>query len=212
MNNEKLIGLKKFFENIWYHYKYVILIVLAALIMFSVATCQSVNKKNPDVFIYHISTQGLTAASKDNFRSSMAHIAEDYNGDGAVTVDFKEEVYTPSLDTVKAYGEMSVTESFNLELALGECIIYIMDKSFYDGNKQYMADLDSVLDVTPPYAYENKALLLSEIPLYKSIPGLSDFLPESYICLREKRSGMNEENYNNHIDFLKKFVKYISER
>ena len=114
----------------------------------------------------------------------------------------------PELETVKAYGELSVTESFNLELALGECIIYIMDKSFYEGNRQYMADLESTIGYMPECAYDEKAIILSDLPAYKKVPGLYDFPPESYICLRDKRVGMEEDNYNNHVDYFKKLVEF----
>ena len=138
----------------------------------------------------------------------MAIVSEDYNEDGVITVDLKEEVYIPSLQTVQAYGEMSVTESFNLELALGECMIYIMDKSFYMGNKQYMKNLDEVIGYIPEFAFDEKAILLSDFPGYKNLPGFHDFAPESYLCLREKRTGMNEDAYNAHIDCLKNLVEY----
>ena len=198
----------KFIDNIWYHYKYVIIVVLAAIVVFSIALSQSHSQKEPDIFVYHISTSGLTASSKESFQKTMAIVSKDYNEDGVITVDLKEEVYIPSLQTVQAYGEMSVTESFNLELALGECMIYIMDKSFYMGNKQYMKNLDEVIGYIPEFAFDEKAILLSDFPGYKNLPGFHDFAPESYLCLREKRAGMNEDAYNAHIDCLKNLVEY----
>lgn len=208
MNNSKPKSFIKYIDNIWYHYKYVIVIVFVAIIVFSIALFQTLSQKEPDIFVYHISTQGLTASSKESFSKTMALAAKDYNEDGIVTVDLKEEVYTPSLQTVQAYGQLSVTESFNLELALGECMIYIMDKSFYEGNKQYMKRLDEAIGYIPEFAYEDKAILLSDLPGYKDLPGLHDFAPESYLCLREKRTGMNEDAYNAHMDFLKNLVEY----
>lgn len=208
MNNRESKSFIKFIDNIWYHYKYVIIIALAAIVVFSIALSQSFSQKEPDIFVYHISTSGLTASSKESFQKTMAIISKDYNGDGQVTIDLKEEVYVPSLQTVQAYGELSVTESFNLELALGECMIYIMDKNFYTGNKQYMKNLNEVLGYIPEFAYDERAILLTDLPGYKNLPGLHDFAPESYLCLREKRTGMNEQAYNAHIDFLKRLVEY----
>lgn len=208
MNSNNPKSFIKFVDNLWYHYKYVIIIALASIIVLSIALFNTVSQKEPDIFIYHISTQGLTAASKENFTKTMVLAAEDYNDDGVITVDLKEEVYTPSLHTVQAYGQLTVTESFNLELALGECMIYIMDKNFYEGNKQYMKRLDEAIGYMPEFAYEDKAILLSDLPGYKNLPGLHDLAPESYLCLREKRTGMDENAYKAHMDFLKNLIEY----
>ena len=209
MQDKKTFNFVKFVDNIWYHYKYVILLLIAAIIILSVLIFQSVTQKQPDIFVYHISTEGLTASSKDNFRNSMALIAEDYNGDGFVTVDLKEEVYVPASAEAYVQGGLSVTESFNLELALGECIIYIMDESFYNGNKQYMADIEAAIGYLPDYAVENNAILLSDLPAYRKMPGLMDLPAESYVCIRERRTGMDEDAYNAHIDYFKKLVEFV---
>ncbi len=209
MQDKKTFNFVKFIDNIWYHYKYVILFLIAVIIMVSVVAYQSVTQKEPDVFIYHISTEGLTASSKDSFRNSMALIAEDYNGDGVVTVDFKEEVYVPASAEAYIQGGLTVTESFNLELALGECVIYIMDESFYNGNKQYMADIEQAIGYLPDCTVDNKAILLSDLPAYRRLPGLMDLPAESYICLRERRTGMDEKAYEAHIDYFKKLVEFV---
>ncbi len=209
MYGEKPKGLKKNLENIWYHYKYVILIALAALIMVSVAMAQYLSKKEPDVFVYHITTQGLTAASQDDFRTSMALIASDYNGDGVVTVDFKQEVYIPSLNEVKQNpSDMTAAERFNLELALGDCVIYILDETFYQGNKDFMCDLEEVLGYLPDSAANERAIKLSSLPAYTKLAGLRDMEPDAYLCLRQKRVGMDEKEYAAHIDYMKKLIEF----
>lgn len=195
-------------ENIWYHYKFVILAVLAALIMFGFALAQSLSKKEPDISVYHIAQTGLTASSQDNFRESMKLIAEDYNGDGMVTIDFKEEVYVPEMVNSKP-NELSSSDKFNLELALGDCVIYIMDESFYRGNKDYMCDLKEVLGYLPDAAYDDRAILLSALPAYKTVPGLRDFDPNSYLCLRKKRAGMKNSEYSAHVDYFKRLVEFV---
>ena len=206
-NFEKPKGFAKNVENIWYHYKYVILIALAALIMIGVATFQMVTRKDPDVFIYHASTRGLSLASQDSFLGAMRSVASDYNGDGEVVVDFKEDIYIPN-EVKTSENAMTATESFNHELAYGECLIYIMDRSFFNGNKQFMADLSDVLDEVPEYAIDGRGILLKDLPGYNKLAGLGDFEDESYLCLRAKKRGMNEDYYAQHEDFFKKLVEY----
>lgn len=208
MNDTKPQTLAKKIENLWYHEKYVILAILAALIMVGFALAQSLSKKAPDIAVYHISQIGLTASSQDNFRESMKLIAKDYNGDGTVNIDFKEEVYIPEMIN-SSPNELSSSDKFNLELAMGDCVIYIMDESFYRGNKQYMCDLEDVLGYLPDMAYDDRALLLSALPAYKTVPGLRDFDPNSYLCLRQKRVGMKDSVYDAHVDFFKRLVEFV---
>lgn len=208
MNDTKPQTLAKKIENLWYHEKYVILAILAALIMVGFALAQSLSKKTPDIAVYHISQIGLTASSQDNFRESMKLIAKDYNGDGTVNIDFKEEVFIPEMIN-SSPNELSSSDKFNLELAMGDCVIYIMDESFYRGNKQYMCDLEDVLGYLPDMAYDDRALLLSALPAYKTVPGLRDFDPNSYLCLRQKRVGMKDSVYDAHVDFFKRLVEFV---
>lgn len=208
MNDTKPQTLEKKIENLWYHEKYVIFAILAALIMVGFALAQSLSKKTPDISVYHISRIGLTASSQDNFRESMKLIAKDYNGDGTVNIDFKEEVYIPEMIN-SSPNELSSSDKFNLELAMGDCVIYIMDESFYRGNKQYMCDLEDVLGYLPDMAYDDRAFLLSALPAYKTVPGLRDFDPNSYLCLRQKRVGMKDSVYDAHVDFFKRLVEFV---
>ena len=208
--NEK--SLVKSVENIWYHYKWAILIGTFFILVFIVCFCQMKSNKKPDVFIYHVSSQGLTANSVEKLTDSLSAFSDDYNNDGYVTVDYKEEIYIPDVIST-GQGTLSVTDSFNLELFAGECVIYIMDESFYEGNIDFMADLEDVLGYIPEYAYDEKSLLLSQLPAYKNVLGLCDLPDESFVCVRKERVGLNEMDktvYLNNIEYFKKFVEFVS--
>lgn len=212
MNSKKETSLVKFIENIWYHYKYVILISLAVLVMLFVGISQMVAKKAPDVFIYHVSSYGITAKSIDELTETLASFADDYNDDGAVTVDYKEEIYVPDVKAT-VNGELSVTDSFNLELFAGDCVIYIMDESFYKGNRDYMVKLEDILGYVPSGAYDDKALLLSELPAYETTPGLCGLPADSFICVRQRRVGFKEADkdvYDNNVDYFKRLVEFLN--
>lgn len=208
--NEK--SLVKTIENIWYHYKWLILLGAFFLIFFTICSVQMASNKEPDVFMYHVSTEGLTLNSVEKLTDSLSAFAHDYNDDGTVNVDFKEEIYVPDVMSTGA-TQLSVTDSFNLELFAGECVIYIMDESFYEGNKEFMADLTDILGYLPESAYDSKSLLLAELPAYKTTPGLCDLPAESFICFRKNRVGLNEMDpdvYENNLDYFRKFVEFVS--
>ena len=199
----------KFFENIWYHYKYVILISLAAIIMISVATCQALSKKEPDVFVYHISTKGLSVAAKEHFLQNVELVASDYNGDGVTKADFKEDVYIPEGGISTVQTGLGAMESFNFELALGDCIIYIMDESFFKQNEEYMADLTEVTGRKIDFAVDGKGVKIKDLPSFSKLSGLSYFKDE-YICIKMKKDGMSESEYANHVSFFKALLDYGS--
>ena len=167
--NEK--SLVKFFENIWYHYKWTIIIGAAALVMLIAGLAQLASKKQPDVFIYHVSKSGITANSIDKLTDSLSAFAVDYNGDGIVNVDYKEEIYVPGVIST-AQGQLSVTDSFNLELFAGECVIYIMDEENerdmrrrYGLNKvrKLMTEVGEDRDVADPWYTRNFELTYDDI-------------------------------------------------
>ena len=200
----KTLGKK--LENLWYHYKPFVIIGIIAFIVIVICTVQSVTRKKQDVIVYHAAMQGLTLASQDDFRESAKLVAEDYNGDGNIVVDFKEDVYVPN--EAVALGQPTTTDRFNLELAMGECVVYIMDGSFYRGNRDFMSDLADIFDVVPSYAYDEKAFRLGDIPAYDALPGIHDLPEDSYICLRLKRDGMKDSDYENSKRFFISFVTY----
>lgn len=212
MKEQKENSLVKIVDNIWYHYKWVIIIAAFFVVVFAVCFGQLLSNEKPDVFIYHVSSQRLTLNSVEKLTAGLAEFSLDYNNDGAVNVDFKEEIYVPDVIST-GQGNLSVTDSFNLELFAGECVIYIMDESFYEGNKDYMMNLVDVLGYLPDSAYDDKALLLSELPAYKSTPGLCDLPEESFICVRKERIGLNEMDedvYENNLDYFRKLVEFVS--
>jgi hypothetical protein len=176
--------------------------------MISVATCQAVSKKTPDVFVYHISTKGLSVAAKEHFIQNVELVAGDYNNDGAVKADFKEDVYIPDQISTVQTG-LSATDSFNFELALGDCIIYIMDKNFFESNKEYMADLSEITGVNIDNVVDGKGIKISDLPSYKKLSGLAYFKDE-YISIKKKKDGMNEKEYNNHVLFFEALLNYGS--
>ena len=205
-------SLVKFIENIWYHHKWTIIIGFAAAVMLIAGLSQLASKKQPDVFIYHVSKSGITAASVDKLTGSLSAFAVDYNEDGIVNVDYKEEIYVPGVIST-AQGQLSVTDSFNLELFAGECVIYIMDESFYLGNKNFMVNLVDVLGYLPDSAYDDKSILLSDLPAYKTVSGLCDLPADSFICVRKNRIGLNEMDkdvYENNLEYFKRFVHFLS--
>lgn len=204
-------------NNIWYYYKWHIIIGLCAVIMFTIASVQYFSKVAPDVFFYYVGQSSATAKDIEEFCDDMQNIMpKDYNGDGKKKVDYKEDIFVMySIEDGASTGsyvynstdQLDIVKRFNMELGMGECLIYIMEPNLFSANTDYIAPLDSVLDKVPENALSGKGIKLSDLGAYRKT-ALSSFPSDYVICLRAKRSGDDIDFYNTNADFFKTLVEY----
>ncbi len=205
-------------DNIWYHYKWFIVVGFCALIMFGVAMFQQCSKVEPDAFVYYVGKAGPSAEGIHNFCSDLQDIMpRDFNGDGKKQVDYKEDIfvmYTPDTQTPNSgsqiYNEtkqMNIIQSFNIELGMGECIIYIMEPNLFKGNLDYIKPLNEVLGYEHKEAVEGKGIRISNLRAYYKT-ALGDFPSDCIICIRQKRDGDDKDFYQANIETFKALVEY----
>ena len=202
-------------DNFWYHNKAATIIGAFAILLVSVASCQFFTKKPPDVFVYSVGESGIAPKAADEFRSDMQdRFASDVNNDGKVVVDLKSDTFVMVDDgTGKKYvydpsQQMTETQRFTMELGMfGECVVYIMDPSFFIPNVAYFASLEDVLGYTPENALEGKGIVLSDLIAYKTT-SLIHFPEEYVICVVEKKDRFDDKYYEGNVEFFKKLVEY----
>ena len=201
-------------DNVWYHYKWPIIIGAFALVILFVGTFQFATREQHDVFIYVAGETGLAAADADAFMHEMEVFSSDSSGDGKKIVDMKfdkfvmvekangkKELYNPN-------EQLSATERFNLELASGECVVYILQKEFFNGNVDYFASFEETLGYVPENAIKGKGIKLSDLKAYKATMTLGYF-PEDYvICLADKENRIDEDYYDGNVQFLKNLIEW----
>ena len=113
----------------------------------------------------------------------------------------KKFVYDPS-------SQMTETQRFNMELGMfGECVIYIMDPSFFTPNNAFIASLEDILGYVPQNAVQNKGIVLSDLIAYKTTELIN--FPENYvICVVDKKDRFDDNYYKGNVEFFKKLVEY----
>ncbi|MBQ8758680.1 MAG: hypothetical protein IJZ20_03210, partial [Clostridia bacterium] len=138
----------------------------------------------------------------------------DANGDGKSVVDLKFDKFVMTEDANgkrKVYNpseQFSITERFNLELASGECVVYIMEPAFFAGNLDYLASLEEELGYLPEKAVDGKGIRLSDIDSYKATTTLGYF-PEDYIiCLADREDRFDDAYYDGNVAFFKNLIEY----
>ena len=202
-------------DNVWYHYKAAIIISAFALVILVVGMTQMITREEHDVFIYCVGEQGLTAQATDMFTSEMQScFTVDANNDGKKVVDLKFDTFVMTEDVNGKHHvynpseQLSIIERFNLELASGECVVYIMEPSFFAANLDYLASFEEELSFVPEKAIYGKGIKLSDLVSYKATTTLSYF-PEDYvICLADHENRFYDEYYKGNVKFLENLIKY----
>jgi uncharacterized protein YxeA len=217
MENKEKMTFLQWVDNTWYHYKPQIIIGFFAIVLLVTCVIQFSAKKDPDVFVYYVGEGNITVEAAEKFRTDMESILEeDYNGDGHKTVDYKEDVFVmysadgETENNTYVYNsteQMNIVKRFNMELGMGDCVVYIMDPNLYKANKDYILALEDSLGYIPEFAYDDKGIKVSDLPAYR-LTGLAAF-PENYvICVRAKRTMDNENYYNGNVEFFRTLVEY----
>jgi len=209
----------KWVDNFWYHNKAAVVIGFFAAIIVIVCSVQWFSKKDPDVFIYFVGHGKLSAGAAEEFVEDMElYFADDYNGDGHVVVDYKEDAFimeqTPDGNRYvsgdpNSNVQFNKTQRFALELGVmtGDCVIYIMEPAFFHANTQYIADLEDVLGYVPESAIKGKGIPLSKLKAYKNL-SLNRYPSDYIICMARKKDIFTDEYYNGNAKFFKNLIEY----
>lgn len=204
----------KWVDNFWYHNKAAVIISFFVITGLVIGLTQLISKKSPDVFIYYVGHGKLSDVASDEFKDQMEYyFASDYNGDGHVTVDYKEDafvmvhteegdryVYDPS-------AQMTETQRFNLELGMGDCVVYIMEPAFFNANTDYIADLEDVLGYLPKKQVSGKGIKVSDLKAYRNT-ALNRYPSDYVICMAVQKRGFTDEYYNGNAEFFRNLVEY----
>ncbi len=214
----KKIG--EFFENLWYHYKWLILIIFVLGSLVIVATIQMVEKGDPDIHVMFIGQNFITAEGREEAEKTLGKIFNDCNGDGEVTMDLVELTVTtiPGQSYDYVYQQDALTR-FETEIRAGMSTVFIVEESFYEKIKDngLAAPLETVFgkNNVPENAFDEYSFRLRDLDVAEEA-GFSRFPRESYVCIRhspendEINYSRTMEDYKNNLEFFKKFTTYKS--
>ena len=203
-----------FLDNVWYHFKAHILIGAAAVIFLLVGVTQCATRDEHDVFIYSVGYHNPTAKDSDLFMRDMERrFTVDMNGDGKKVVDMKVDHFVMAQDgggnsyVFNASHQVSESEAFQLELSMGECIVYIIEPAFFYSNLNYLTPLSEALGYVPENALEGKGLRVGDLPAYTAT--MYFCFPEDYIiCLADRDRRYSDEYFESNVAFFKNLIEY----
>lgn len=202
MEQKQKITFKDRVSNIWYYYKWMIIIVGVLVLALIIATVQLIDQKDNDIDMLYIGAGVLSVSDNGKLKDFVADYVNDINGDGTKQVGLLE--LTATTDNVSRIDGESVTidydtnksvlQRFETEVRAGDALIYLCDDYYYERLKStgVLAPLSSVLESyeMPERTYDEYGVYLKDLGLSLA-PGFSSLPDTTIVCLR--RSPENDD-------------------
>ena len=224
-------GFLAWFDNFWYHYKWVTLVVAFFVIVISICVIQSCSQEPTDVLVTYAGPAYLKQEQKVNVEKIFSknipdEISKDENAKAGLSayyilskeqieeaqkqteVDENGDSYKVYVDTRFIAEEM---EAFESQLMTGSGSVLLIDKSIYDslvgenGNSQRLVPLAEVLGAKPEGAIGNFGIRLGDTEIYKNNMQLQCLPADTVLCLHAKILG--QKDYDNEIAMFKAMAK-----
>ena len=228
VKNNKFLA---WFDNYWYHYKWVTIIVAFAVVVFSVCVIQSCTVEKTDVLISYAGA--ATFDTEHNFAINSA-LNKAVNGtDGkenlkvmlkpycVLTEEQKEELKKetdtdgyPKYD-LTTFNNAESFKNFNSQLTSGSGSIIFIDKDIYttlfdeQGITNRLQPLSEVLGSKPIHAVDEYSVRLGDTEIYQKYPELRVFSEDTLVCLHRKIG--TQKAYDKQVEAFKAIVKVATD-
>lgn len=177
--------IKKWFENLWYHYKWFIICGILSVFVLTVITVQCATKPKFDLsVVVAFNKSAMGTEQIEIIKDGLKQYAEDYNGDGEVNLNF----INCTLDENSKDVNYVISMRQKLQVsAMGEssAILYITDDSALKYIDDIKADIGGFFQNVNLPEHNGKALKISNMPFYKALQKTGNNIPKNiYISKR----------------------------
>ena len=195
-------------KDVWFYYKWHILIVLFFVTIFTVLIVQSVTKEKYDVRILYAGPTVLTDAQRDAVTDAFSQqIDADYNGDGKINAELFD-IILMNTDELKAMYDKGVNDYFlnpsvikdnqetlSVNAMAGEYVIFLIDADYYKNlhDNGIFIPLDE-MGITSGTRYDECSLYLNSLDLAKFYTALNDFPADTLISVKRLSANVKEKN------------------
>lgn len=201
-----MIKFKKWFENYWYHYKWITLIIGFFVISGIVMAVQFIQKVDYDSLILYTGPDMPTANEQRDIENAFEQMmSADLNGDGKYVASLdplflmtdeqlKDEKYSVDENgspiLINTSEMVKTKERYTTQIFTGEAVICLLDPAWYDEayRQQAFVPLNELIDEIPEGTYNDSALYLHQTAFGQYFDCF-DALPEdTLICFRRMSS------------------------
>lgn len=220
-----------FFGNLWYQYKWGIIIGAVLLAIAIIFIVSMVNKPKPDMYLSYAGPLYMDNETRAAVEYTFNSMMEDYNGNGEKLLNFSaityqnEEQRKQSADEMNAnYGVIlhsnenyKARTTIQSQMMSGMVAIYLMDEALY---KEYEA---TMLDVGDILGYEPTSLIMAgeggvyfkRTQLYRYMvdnteegKALKSLPDDTVLCILPKLETMDEDMHESSLQLFKDIMNF----
>lgn len=222
----------RWFDNYWYHYKWVTLGAIFLVIVIIVAVFQSVEKKKEDITLVYAGptyiTPSQTVSIQEVFNTVMP---EDFDGNGekyTAMVEYlvysEDQIKKLEAETDENGEQVDINnqvatdnfENFQTYVLVGESAICFVDEHLYRNLSVHdrLLPLNVALGADSGYEDDEYGLRLGSLDLYEDYSALRKLPEDTVVCiLRKTVSGKisKDKNYENELSMFRAIVNYSND-
>lgn len=219
----------KWFENFWYHYKWVTIGVAAAVVIVLVCVLQTCSKKNEDIMLTYAGPAVLSIAELEDVSAVMNHVMPyDLNKNGEKDTSWvtyqiysEEQIKSEAETDENGKTQSYIDRNFNTEqyqtyssyLKTGETSIFFLDPWLYEElvATDHLAKLSDVLDTVPEGAIGECGVRLGDTDLYEKYTVLRKLPADTVVCLMKPYvigKSSDEDAYRFECEMFRAIVTY----
>lgn len=223
MEDKKRLSPGEWLENIWYHYKWIIIFGGMILVLLVISFAQCTAKDDPDVNILHVGPMYISVDAADQIEATVKGLSEDYNGDGEINVDLLDITINnlggeTSDPAYYEYNSEGYTR-FQTEIRAGDAVLYFLSEEYFNicVEEGLLTPLDEIIDDVdmPENVVSEYGVRFSELDASK-LSGLSAIPDGAILCLRrspekdEITYGRSVEEWESNKKTFVNLIKYKS--
>lgn len=222
----------EWFDNFWYHYKWITIGVLVAAAVLLVCLLQTCSKEEEDIRLVYAGPTVLTSSEMEQITAVMdAVMPYDLNQDGDLHSEwttyliYSEEQMKTIAETQGENGSQGYADrGFNTDqystysnyLKTGETSIYFLDPWLYAELRAtgHLSPLSDALGEMPRGAVDEYGVRLGDTALYQKYKALSVLPEDTVICLMRQYvvgKSSDDESYRFECDMLRALLTLKNE-
>lgn len=204
-------------QNFWYHYKWHTLVSLVLVVAILICSLQFCTRESYDAYILYAGSKKIGRTSTDGdvaeivkVISSLKRLADDFDENGEVNVNFTGLYYLNPTETAKADAQdtaLLTNDKSTLSSLLEHSEYYLcfISPDVYEayhkvGDNELFIPLDDYKATNTDLKYYNdNAIYLSSTAAYK-LPALSGLPEDTLICIR--RPSVLAAKSKQHIEYF----------
>lgn len=223
-SEEDQIKKGKLWDNIWYRYKWAIIIGGILLAVAVILIVQIAMKKDDDIKIaYAGPTYIADAETRNSLLNVFSVIAKDYNGDGELIININSNVILNSEQLTEEDEEgrkpnasqvgqnQELLNTFKQQMQSGDFTIYFLDAKLYEESlKGVFVNIEEALgmDIPDEMKYDDYSIYLKDTEFGGYYKGLDKLPDDTLVLVLQKTVFANDKDYENSIEFLKELISF----